>query len=159
MGSVSQTANNWLVHTCSVRSKIPKTMLNKAQIIGNVGNDPEFKDFGTSKVANFTVATTERAFTTKSGQEAPERTEWHRVVVWGGLARVVEGYVKKGTRVYVEGKMRTREYTDQAGVQRRVSEIHADNLILLSTKPETQSPDAYQSPEPQGESNSDGLPF
>lgn len=134
-------------------------MLNKAQIIGNVGKDPEFKDFGTSKVANFTVATTERAFTTKSGVDVPEKTEWHRVVIWGGLARVVEGYVRKGTRVYVEGKIRTRDYTDQGGVQRKISEIHADNLILLSPKPETQSPDAYQSPEPQGESNSDGLPF
>lgn len=134
-------------------------MLNKAQIIGNVGNDPDIKEFETSKVANFNVATTERGYTTSSGREIPEKTEWHRVVVWGGLAKVVEGYVRKGTRVYVEGKIRTRDYTDQGGVQRKISEIHADNLILLSPKPETQSPDPYQSPEPQGESNSDGLPF
>lgn len=134
-------------------------MKNLVIFIGNVGADPEIKHLETSSVATFNLATTERGFTTKSGQEIPERTEWHRIVVWGGLAKVVEGYVRKGTRVYVEGKIRSRDYTDQGGVQRKISEIHADNLILLSPKPEAQSPDTYQSPEPQGESNSDGLPF
>lgn len=133
-------------------------MLNKAQIIGNVGNDPDIKEFETSKVANFNVATTERGYTTSSGREIPEKTEWHRVVVWGGLAKVVDGYVRKGSRVYVEGKIRTRDYTDQAGVQRRVSEIHADNLILLSPRSNAQEPASHSTPHPEGQGG-DGLPF
>jgi len=103
-------------------------------LIGRVGQDPEVKDFGTNKVANFTVATTERAFTTKAGVEVPEKTEWHRIVVWGGLAKVVEGYVTKGGLLYIEGKMTSREYTTQAGEKRFIGEIQCSTLTMLGGK-------------------------
>jgi single-strand DNA-binding protein len=117
-------------------------MLNKAQIIGYVGKEPEFKDFGTSKVANFTVATTERAFTTKTGVDVPEKTEWHRIVVWGGLANVVEKFVTKGTLLYIEGKMTNREYETQSGEKRFISEIQCSTLTMLGGKSKTDN--AYQ---------------
>jgi single-strand DNA-binding protein len=136
-------------------------MLNKITLIGRVGNDPEIKQFETNKVANFSLATTERGYKTSSGREIPERTDWHRIIVWGGLAKVVEGYVKKGSKVYVEGKLRYREYADSANVKRQVSEIYADNLLLLDSRPQ-QAQTTYDassqyetaSPEPQ-----DDLPF
>ena len=109
-------------------------MLNEIQLIGNVGQYPEIKDFENNKVANFTLATTERGFKTKDGREIPERTEWHRIVVWGGLAKVVESYVKKGSQIYIKGKIKTRDYSDSAGVKRYITEVYADNLILLGGK-------------------------
>lgn len=112
-------------------------MLNKSFIIGYVGKEPEFKDFGTSKVANFTVATTERAFTTKTGVDVPEKTEWHRIVVWGGLANVVEKFVTKGTLLYIEGKMTNREYETQSGEKRHISEIQCTVLTMLGGKSKT----------------------
>lgn len=130
-------------------------MLNKAQIIGNVGKDPEFKDFGTSKVANFTVATTERAFTTKSGVDVPEKTEWHRVVVWGGLANVVEKFVTKGTLLYIEGKMTNREYETQSGEKRHISEIQCSTLTMLGGKSKTDN--ANQGAPVQSETAQDSI--
>ncbi|WP_084555865.1 single-stranded DNA-binding protein [Alkaliflexus imshenetskii] len=111
-------------------------MVNKVILIGNVGKDPEIRYFDNDQaVANFTLATTERGFKTRDGQDVPERTEWHNVVAWRGLAKVVESYVKKGTQLYVEGKLRTRTYDDTNGVKRYVTEIVADSLNLLGRRP------------------------
>jgi len=113
-------------------------MVNKVILVGNVGGDPEIKYFDNdSAVANFSVATTERAFKTRDGKDVPERTEWHRVVAWRGLAKLAENYIKKGTQVYVEGKIRTRSYEDANGVTKYTTEIYADTINLLGRRPES----------------------
>ncbi len=109
--------------------------VNKVILIGNVGKDPEIRYFENDRaVANFPVATTERGFTMANGQQVPERTEWHNIVVWGGLAKVVENYVKKGTQLFIEGKLRTRSWDDKDGNKRYTTEVYADNIQLLGRK-------------------------
>lgn len=109
--------------------------VNKVILVGNVGKDPDVRYFDNgSAVANFTLATTERGYTASNGTVVPERTEWHNIVVWRGLAQVVEKYVKKGTQVYIEGKLRTRSYDDASGNKRYVTEIYADELQLMGRK-------------------------
>jgi single-strand DNA-binding protein len=104
--------------------------LNKAIIIGNLGSDPEVRTTGGgSRVAQFSVATS-RKWTTNSGEQQ-EKTEWHRIVVWGKLVDVVEKYVKKGEKVYVEGEIQYRQYEDKEGVTKYTTEINARELILL----------------------------
>jgi len=111
--------------------------VNKVILVGNVGKDPEVRYVDqNTPVANFTLATTERGYTTQSGTVVPDRTEWHNIVVWRGLAKVVEGYVRKGTSLYVEGKIRTRNWQDQNGATRYTTEIYADDLQLLGKRPE-----------------------
>ena len=113
-------------------------MVNKVILVGNVGKDPDIRYFDNDQaVANFTLATTERGFKTRDGQDVPDRTEWHNVVAWRGLAKVVESYVKKGTQLYVEGKLRTRSYDDSNGVKKYVTEIYADVINLLGRRPGT----------------------
>ncbi len=110
--------------------------LNKVMLIGNVGKDPDVNFTGTGiKVAQFRMATTE---TWKDKEGAlQEQTDWHTVIAWRGLADVVERLVHKGSRVYVEGKIQNRTYDDRDGNKRYVTEIVADNLLLLdSRKPE-----------------------
>ncbi len=114
--------------------------INKAILIGNVGKDPEIRYFDNdSAVANFTLATTERGYTTSNGQQIPERTEWHNIVAWRGLAKVVENYVKKGTQIYVEGKLRTRSWDDKDGNKRYTTEVYVDVLQLLGRKSDNTS--------------------
>ena len=109
--------------------------LNKVMLIGNVGKDPEPRHLenGTMLVT-IAVATTER-YKDRSG-EVKEQTEWHNVICWRTLAEIVEKYVRKGTQVYVEGKLRSRSWEDQNGQKRYVTEIVADVLRLLGRKPE-----------------------
>jgi len=109
--------------------------VNKVILIGNVGRDPEMKYFDNDVAkANFILATSERGYTTAGGTQVPERTEWHNIVCWRGLAQIAEKFVKKGTLLYVEGKIRSRSYDDQNGVKRYITEVVADNLELLSRK-------------------------
>jgi len=109
--------------------------VNKVILIGNVGKDPDVRYFDNgSAVVNFPLATTERGYTAANGTQIPDRTEWHNIVCWRGLAKVAEQYVKKGTQLYIEGKIRTRSYDDQNGVKRYVVEIYADNMELLGRK-------------------------
>lgn len=109
--------------------------VNKVILIGNVGKDPDIKYFDNDNVkANFPLATSERGYTTASGTQVPERTEWHNIVCWRGLAQVVEKFVKKGTQVYIEGKIRSRSYDDQNGIKRYITEIYADTLEILSRR-------------------------
>ena len=85
--------------------------LNKLMLIGHVGKDPDIRILEAgSKVATFSFATTEKGYTLANGTQVPERTEWHNIVVWRGLADVVEKYVHKGDKLYLEGKIRTRSY-------------------------------------------------
>ena len=115
-------------------------MINKVILIGNVGQDPEIRYTGDvnngTKVATFRVATTER-YRDRSGN-LQEHTEWHSIVVWRNTADVVEKYVKKGTQVYIEGRLRSRSWDDQSGNKRYVTEIVADTLQLLGRKLEGQ---------------------
>lgn len=111
--------------------------VNKVILVGNVGKDPEVRYVSQDNpVANFTIATTERGYTTQSGTQVPDRTEWHNIVAWRGLAKLAENYIRKGSPLYVEGKLRTRNYQDQNGVTRYVSEIYADEIQLLGKRPE-----------------------
>lgn len=108
--------------------------LNKVMLIGNVGQNPDVRylDNQQAKVASFRMATTER-YTDRSGQ-SKEETEWHNIVVWRRNADVVEKYVTKGTQLYVEGRLRTREWTDNTGNKRYTTEIVADNIQLLGKR-------------------------
>ncbi len=127
--------------------------LNKVMLIGNVGKDPEVRyleSSGNTKVASFTLATTER-YKDRNG-ETRENTEWHNIVAWRNTADVVERFVRKGTQVYIEGRIRTRSWDDQSGNKRYTTEIMADNLQLLGRKsdnPATQT-GGYQAPSQNG---------
>lgn len=114
--------------------------LNKVQLIGNVGKDPDVRylDSGIA-VATFTLATTDRAYTLPNGTQVPERTEWHNIVLWRGLAQTAEKYVHKGDKLYIEGKIRSRSYDDQNGIRRMVYEIFADNMEMLTPRTGTQN--------------------
>lgn len=106
-------------------------MVNKVILIGNVGADPEVRYLdGGVAVANLRLATTE-SYKNKNGEKV-EQTEWHNIVLWRGLAEIVEKYVKKGMRLYIEGRIRTRSWDDQNGVKRYTTEIYADNMQMLS---------------------------
>ncbi len=123
--------------------------LNKVMLIGNVGQDPTVRYLDTGVcVATFSLATTERGYTLPNGTQVPDRTEWHNIVVWRKQAEFVEKYVRKGDRVFVEGKIQSRSYDDKQGVRRYVVEIMTENLELLSSRQQsvqTQSATTAQS--------------
>ena len=109
--------------------------VNKVILLGNVGRDPEVRylDSGVA-VATFSLATTERGYTLQNGTQVPDRTEWHNIVLWRGLAETAEKYVHKGDKLYIEGKIRTRSYDDQTGAKRYVTEVFADTMEMLTPK-------------------------
>ncbi len=141
--------------------------LNKVMLIGNLGRDPEVRYVMQDvPVATFTVATTEKGYRLANGTEVPDQTEWHNVVLWRGLAKIAEQYLHKGDKVYIEGKIKTRTYDDKNGVQKRITEIIADNMELLGggRRPEQTAvaPAAVQQPVAQPEvqtSEDDQTPF
>lgn len=106
-------------------------MLNKVILIGNLGQDPDVRQFETNSVASFSLATSE-SYIDKTGQKQTI-TEWHRINVWGKAAETVQKYLKKGSKVYVEGKITYRKYTDAQGVERNVTEVKADNFRFLDS--------------------------
>lgn len=107
--------------------------VNKVILIGNLGRDPEVRTIENgAKVANFTLATTE-TYRTKEGNKV-EQTEWHRIVLWRGLAEIAEKYLRKGKSIYLEGKITTRKYTDKEGVERTITEIVGDNMTMLGAR-------------------------
>ncbi len=114
--------------------------LNKVMLIGNVGNDPEIRYVdnaqGNAKVASFRLATTER-YKERNG-ETRENTEWHSIVAWRNNADLVEKYVHKGSQIFIEGKLHTRQWTDQTGNKRFTTEVQADNIQLLGKAPASQ---------------------
>ena len=135
--------------------------VNKVILIGNVGKDPDVRYLDNHVcVANLTLATTERGYTAQNGTQVPDRTEWHNLVFWRGLAETVEKYVHKGDKLYIEGNIRNRSYDDQNGVKRYVTEIFVDSMEML-TRPQQKS-DAPQQGQPavsQPEPGESGIPF
>ena len=130
-------------------------------LIGNVGKDPEVRYYEQDQaVAQIRLATTEKGYTLQNGTQIPDRTDWHNVVFYRGLAKVVEKYVHKGDKLYVEGRIRYRSYDDQKGIRQYVTEIIADNMEMLSPKqnsPAEQPTMVSESPvQPE---DSDRLPF
>lgn len=109
--------------------------LNRITLLGNVGQDPSVKylDSGVA-VAQFSLATTVKGYTTQSGQQIADRTEWHNLVAWRGLAQTIEKFVRKGDKLYVEGELRYRDYEGQDGVKRRMSEIYLEKMEMLTPK-------------------------
>ncbi len=108
-------------------------MVNKVVLIGNAGQDPEVRhlDSGVA-VANFNLATNE-SYKDKNGEKVTQ-TEWHRIVLWRGLAEVAEKYVRKGELLYIEGRLRTRAWDDKEGNKRYTTEVFADNMKMLGKK-------------------------
>lgn len=110
--------------------------LNKVLLIGNVGRDPEIRHLeGGASVASFSLATTER-FKDRSG-ETREITEWHNIVAWRQLADLAGRFIKKGSQIYVEGRIRSRSWDDASGQKRYITEILADSIQLLGRRDDT----------------------
>ena len=108
--------------------------VNKVILVGNLGKDPEVRHLdGGNSVANFTLATNEY-YKDKEGARV-ERTEWHNISAWRGLAELAEKYLKKGSQVYVEGKLRTRQYQDKDQQTRYITEVIAEEISLLGNRP------------------------
>jgi single-strand DNA-binding protein len=137
--------------------------VNKVILLGNLGRDPEVRfTQGGTPVANFTMATTER-WNDPSG-EKKEKTEWHRIVVWGKQAEIAGEYLRKGRPVFVEGSLQTREWTDRDGNKRYTTEVRAQRLQLLG-RPDDRGPAPGGGPapdeagEPSGAFAEDDIPF
>lgn len=110
-------------------------MINKVILVGNVGKDPEVRTLESgAKVAKLSLATTERIYN-KDTQQATENTEWHTITLWGTLADVVDKWVGKGSQLYIEGSIHTREWSDQSGAKRYTTEIKCKELKMLGRKP------------------------
>ena len=159
-------------------------MINKVILVGNVGIDPEVRTTESGvKVARVRLATSERYVDKQSG-ERKELTEWHTITLWRGLADIVDRYVHKGSQLYIEGRLRTREWVDKDQVKRYTTEILADNMQLLGSRGDSNNaaasapaaapaapayqqpaaqpaPTAYQQPSaiPSVQDDPDDLPF
>jgi len=156
-------------------------MINKVILVGNVGIDPEIRTLESGvKTARIRLATSERIYNRQT-QETTEHTEWHTVTLWRGLADVVDRYVRKGSQLYIEGSLRTREWQDQSGNKRYSTEILANDMKILGRRSEQQQGGGYQQqggyqtpayaanvqqqpPQPQAapsipDDNADDLPF
>lgn len=141
--------------------------VNKVILIGNLGKDPEVQNFETGKKAAFSLATTE-VQRDREGNEI-QHTEWHNVVMWRGLADIAEQYLRKGSQVYVEGKLRSRSFDTKDGSKRFITEVQVDNLVLLGGRKEqgneytpSSSPSHAPAPAPvppAASSESDEVPF
>jgi len=139
--------------------------INKVILLGNLGKDPEVRYLeGGTAVANFTLATSEN-YKDKTTGERKTITEWHNVVLWRGLAEITEKYLKKGNQVYIEGKLRTRQWQDKDGNTRYTTEIVAENMQMIGRKDDNSSStpsDTSIPPTPEIEQNNsmeDDLPF
>ncbi len=109
--------------------------MNKIMLIGNVGKDPQVRYFDHDQVqATFPLATTERGFTLQNGTQVPDKTDWHNIVLYRGLAKIAERYVHKGDKLYIEGRVRYRTYDDNQGNKRYITEIYGENMEILSPK-------------------------
>ena len=135
--------------------------VNKVILIGNLGKDPEVRylDSGVA-VANFSMATTEN-YKNKEGERVSQ-TEWHNIVLWRGLAEVAEKWLKKGSSVYIEGKIRNRKWEDKEGNTRYTTEILGDNMTMLGKKEDSSAEKTKTTPEQESipqEEKGDDLPF
>ena len=111
--------------------------VNKVILLGNVGKDPQIRDGNGLKFATFSLATTDKSYTKRDGTVMPERTEWHSIVANGNIVQVIERYVKAGTKLYIEGKLRTRKYTARDNTERQGTEVYVDSMELLGSKQES----------------------
>jgi single-strand DNA-binding protein len=119
--------------------------VNKVILVGNVGKDPEIRHLDTGvAVANFPLATSE-TYIAKNGEKVTT-TEWHNIVLWRGLAEVAEKYVTKGRQLYIEGRIRTRNYDDKDGIKRYITEIYGDTMQMLGTRADDKSGTGQYSP-------------
>jgi len=145
--------------------------VNKVILVGNVGKDPEVRYLDKNvAVANFSLATTEKGYTMQNGTQVPERTEWHNIVAWRGLAEIAEKFIRKGSQLYIEGKIQTRSW-EKDGIKRYTTEIYAESIQLLGKKSETgeghapvaspvhAAPANDEAPLPPGSDEESGLPF
>ncbi|MBF1062536.1 MAG: single-stranded DNA-binding protein [Prevotellaceae bacterium] len=109
--------------------------MNKVMLIGNVGKEPDIHYYDADQaVAKITLATTERGYTLKNGTQVPDRTDWHNLVFYRQLAKIVEQFVHKGDKLYVEGRLRYNTYDDKLGKRHFVAEIMVENMELLTPK-------------------------
>ena len=133
--------------------------VNKVILIGNLGKDPEVNHLeGGTMVAKFPLATSE-VYMDKNGNRV-EQTEWHNIVCWRKLAEIAEKYLRKGGALYVEGKIKTRNYMDKENQKRYFTEIVADSFTMLDRKPESSNGSAVaETPEPVADEPVDDLPF
>ena len=131
-------------------------------LIGNVGKDPDVRYYDQDQaVAQVSLATTERGYTLQNGTQVPDRTDWHNLVFYRNLAKIVEQYVHKGDKLYVEGRIRYRSYDTQKGERRYVTEILVENMERLTpkqTQPSTSAGMVSDTPVTPSESNKE-LPF
>jgi len=112
--------------------------VNKVILLGNLGKDPEVRVFDSgAKKASFTLATSE-AYIDKAGVRQ-DRVEWHNVIFWGKIAEVIEKYLKKGSQIYVEGRIASRSYDDKDGVKRYITEIEGQTMTMVGSKPSSSS--------------------
>ena len=119
--------------------------MNKIMLIGNVGKEPDVRYYDADlAVVTFQLATTERGYKLPNGTQVPDRTDWHNIVLWRGLAKVAEKYIHKGDKLYIEGKMQYRTYNDQKGQSRFIAEVIGESLELLSAKAQTNSAETTQ---------------
>jgi single-strand DNA-binding protein len=137
--------------------------MNKVMLIGNVGQDPEVRyvDHGVA-VARLRLATTEKGYTLQNGTQVPDRTDWHNVILWRKLAEIVEQYVHKGDKLYIEGRLRYSTYDNKQGQRQYVTEIWADNMEMLTPRQATQQPEQSTSvaqPAASASDESTDLPF
>ena len=120
--------------------------VNKVILLGRVGKDPDVRYVAQNQpVASFTLATTEHGYTNANGVQVPERTEWHNIVMWGKNAEIAERYIRKGTQIYLEGRLRTRAWEDRNKVKRYTTEIYVDTFELLA-RPSTTANQPPQQP-------------
>lgn len=113
--------------------------MNKVMLIGNVGKDPDVRYYEADQaVAQVSLATTERGYTLQNGTQVPDHTDWHNLVFYRNLAKIVEKYVKKGDKLYIEGRIRYRSYDDKQGNRRYLTEILVENMEMLTPKATSQ---------------------
>ena len=133
--------------------------MNKVMLIGNVGKEPEVHYYDADQaVAQVSFATTEKGYTLQNGTQVPDHTDWHNLVFYRGLAKVVEKYVHKGDRLYVEGKIRYRVYDDKQGRRHNITEVYVDNMEMLSSRSQSSQP-AAANPSGQNTAENKDLPF
>ena len=109
--------------------------MNKVMLIGNVGQEPEIRYVDSDvAVARLSLATSERGYTLQHGTQVPDRTDWHTVILWRKLAKIVEEFVHKGDKLYIEGRIRYVSFNDKQGVKRMATEIWAENMEMLSPR-------------------------
>lgn len=137
--------------------------MNKVMLIGNVGQEPEVRYVDQNvAVARLRLATTERGYTLQNGTQVPDRTDWHNVILWRRMAEIVEKYVHKGDKLYIEGRIRYTSYDNKQGQRQYTTEIWADNMEMLTPRtqatPATTASEPAQETQPEVEMSKD-LPF